>query len=96
MVDWQFMAAILDAILDFSARTKHLQFMLAVPDTKDIAEHFGICYRVFSFEFHVFLICICLIKKQSFNCLLFIIHNQYTISLFIMYVHWGVNYSRLC
>ena len=36
------MAAILDAILDFSARTKHLQFMPAVQDTIDIAEHFGI------------------------------------------------------
>ena len=36
------MAAILDAILDFSARTKILQKSPAVPETIDMAEHFGI------------------------------------------------------
>ena len=42
-----FLATILDAILDFSARHQLFQFMPAVSETKDYAEHFGIWHVLF-------------------------------------------------
>ena len=42
-----FLATILDAFLDFSARHQLCQFMPAVSETTDYAEHFGIWHVLF-------------------------------------------------